>query len=212
MKRSLALLLMLALLAASLLSCEKKPDAMLLDEDGYGVTNEKSQIHYVALSPAFEPAKTGSVVGEYVDRGTTYSRTFYEIPSLDTALYLADSELGVWCAAKALPDPAAMTPAAVLVCENKAVSVEIFRFTAGADDAVIAELRSLWLEGVAAERPVAAMTSSLGIKWQFAELSNVLYCLQLGIWEGVGAYLYDTFSGRAVAVPADLAAKLTAVK
>jgi hypothetical protein len=83
---------------------------------------------------------------------------------------------------------------------------------AGADDAVIAELRSLWLEGAAAERPVAAMTSSLGIKWQFAELSNVLYCLQLGIWEGAGAYLYDTFSGRAVAVPADLAAKLTAAK
>lgn len=201
MKRFLPILFALLLL---LTACTDR-DAVkfVLDEDGYGCTDTETGIHYTALDLAFEPASVAAVKGIYEAKGSDYTRTYYEIPGLDPTLYLGDSERGVWCAGEA-PDPKCLTPTALLVCEEGAQSVEIYRFSAGKDDAVIAEILSLWFEGEGTEKPEGARDFSRGIKLQSAELPGIHYCFEYFV-QGENAYFYEIFSRRTVAVPSALA-------
>lgn len=196
------------LLLALLLTCTACKDSdhtvFLQDEDGYGCTDTETGIHYTALPLSFEPAKVGKIRGVYTAKGSEHTLTYYEIPTLDTALYLGDSERGVWCAADTLPSPEKLTPTALLVCEEQAVSVEIYRFSTGTDDAVIAEILTLWFGGEAIEQPEGERSFTRRIKLQSAELPNIYYCFDYCIW-GENAYFYELFSGRTVAVPDSLA-------
>ena len=203
MKRLLPILLACLLLLAS---CrDSKPATFALDEDGYGCTDLDTGIHYVALPLAFEPASVSAVKGTYTRENSSYTRTYYEIPGNDSALYLGDSERGVWCAAPTVPDPKQLTPTALLVCEElPATSVEIYRFSAGADDAVIARILALWFEGEAVERPEGARDLSRRIKMKSTQLVNIYYCFEY-FTQGENAYFYDVYTKRTVAVPADLA-------
>lgn len=202
MKKLIPLLLALLLL---LTGCRgNKAPAFSLDEDGYGCTDPETGIHYVALDLAFEPASVTTVKGVYTAKNGTYTRTYYEIPGLDPTLYLGDNERGVWCATT-LPDPKTLTPEALLVCEEQAESVEIYRFSAGKDDAVIAEILALWFEGEPIEKPEGGRAFSRRIKMKSAELPGIYYCFEY-FTQGENAYFYDVFSGRTVAVPASVAA------
>lgn len=205
MKRLLPLVLVLMLLFSA---CQKeKATAFLLDEDGYGCTDTKTGVHYTALPFAFEPAKTAALLGEYSDRDADYTRAYYEIPGLDPALYLADSELGVWCAAASLPDAKTLTPTAILICEQEAISVEIFRYEVGTDDTAVTEILSLWFSGENVDLPEGTRTLTRRLKLASTELPNIYYCFDFCLY-GENAYFYDLFSERAVAVPAALATAL----
>ena len=201
------LLLVLFALLFLLTGCGRSEyTAFLQDEDGYGCTDTETDIHYVALPLAFEPARVGAVRGVYNAKKSDYTRTYYEIPDLDPKLYLGDSERGVWCARETVPDPKALTPTALLVCEEQAVSVEIYRFSAGKDDAVIAEILALWFEGEAIEKPEGERSFSRRVKLASQELPNIYYCFEYCII-GENAYFYEMFSARTVAVPKALAEK-----
>jgi len=203
MKRLLLLLLSLLLAFTACHKSEHTPFSQ--DDDGYGCTDTETGIHYTALPLAFEPAKVGAVRGVYTDKRADYTRTYYEIPSLDPALYLGDNERGVWCAAEKLPVPEELTPTALLVCEEEAISVEIYRFSAGKDDAVIAEILTLWFSADATEKPEGARTLTRRVKLQSEELPGIYYCFDYCVW-GEDAYFCEIFSGRTVAVPPALAA------
>ena len=204
MKRIAFLLLAVLLL---LTSCKKdKPAAFTRDADGYGCTNTETGVHYTVLSPAFEPAKTSKALGLYTDKKTKKEHRYYEIPSLDPALYLADDEQNIWCAEGTLPEPSALTPVALLVCEEASISVEILRFSATNEPTTLAEILTLWFEGEAGQLPEGDMTYMRRLKLILEELPNIYYCFSFGVW-GERAYLYDLFSGRAVEVPSTLAEK-----
>ncbi len=209
MKRILTLLLV-AVLVAALVGCNGEGDvttghAFSQDADGFGVTDTVTGIHYTALSLSFEPAVTAGLVGTYVDG--TYTRSFYEVKGLDTALYIADGEMGVWYAGEVPPDPVALTVTDALVCEQTAFSRELFRFSSGSDSEMIARIRQLWLEGEAAEYPQTTVLKKRTVKWKFTELANIFYCFDIGLFEE-GAFFYDKMTGRAVAVPDELANEL----
>ena len=198
------ILLLLALLLTCTACKANEHIAFLQDADGYGCTDTETGVHYTALPLYFEPAKVAAVRGIYTEKGSEYTLTYYEIPTLDPLLYLGDSERGVWCATQTLPTPEALTPTALLVCEEQAVSVEIYRFSAGTDDAAIAEILTLWFEGEATEKPEGARSFTHRIKLESAELPNIYYCFDYCMW-GESAYFYEIFSGRTVAVPDALA-------
>ena len=148
---------------------------------------------------------TAALVGTYKDGA--YTRRFYQIKDLDAALYIADNELGVWYAGDAAPDPKALTVTDALVCEQAAFSRELFRFSAGEDDARLGELKALWFEGEAAELPATTVLKKRMIKLKLAELANLFYCIDVGIFEE-GAFLYNKLEGRAVSLPKELADEL----
>ena len=201
--------LLLVCLAALFLftACgEKDPAVFLRDADGYGVTDTETGIHYTVLPSEFEPAARGAVRGTHTNEKNGSTRSYFEIPSLDPTQYLADEERNVWCALEALPDPTALTLTAVLICEEQAISVESMRFSAGSDDAVIAQIRTLWFEGEAVTKPEGDMAYTRRVRFAFAELPNLHYCFSYVIW-GEQAYFYDLFAGRTVAVPDELAAR-----
>lgn len=211
MRRFLVLLLALLTL---FVACDKDKSGgeasdltpFLQDNDGYGVTNTESGVHYTALPISFESAASGEAVGEFYDKKADYRVTYHKIPGLSPDLYLVDSEMVVWYAdaAQAAPVPSALTPKALLVCEEGAISVEVLRLTAEVHAAEIGEALALWFEGETVQKPEGAATLSRGVKLVSSELTGIYYCFSFGAWES-GAYFYD-LSGRAVAVPADLAA------
>jgi len=195
----------LALLLLFTACGEKEPAAFSLDEDGYGCTDTETGIHYAALPLSFEPILTETVRGVYTDRA--YTRTYYEIVDTDPRRYIGDNEGGVWYAGKEpIPAPEALTPTAVILFEEQAVSIETRRFSAGKDDGAIAEILSLWFEGEAVDGPEASYSFSRRVKMQSAELPNIYYCFEYRVF-GESAYFCDVFSGRTVAVPASLAEK-----
>jgi hypothetical protein len=207
MKRILVLLLALSLL---LVGCNGGDDAVTghefsQDADGYGVTDTVTGIHYVALDLAFEPAVTSAVVGTYTNGA--FTRTFYQIKDLDPALYVADNELGVWYAGEGKPDPKALTVTAILVCEQTAFSRELFRYAAGEGDLMIAAIKGLWFDGESTDFPESDVQKKRSLKMSFAELPNLFYCFDFGVFEE-GAFFFDRMSGRAVAVPDALATEL----
>ena len=201
------LVLCLALLCV-FTACKKEKSTFLLDEDGYGCTNAQTGVHYTALDFCYQPAKTGEEVGAYIRDEVEFTRTYYAIPEQDTALFLADDEGSVWYAGSAPLNPLEMTAEQILVCENEAVSMALFSFTAKEEGATVKALVDLWFEGAAVQKPDGTITLLRGVRLVFAELKNIHYCVNFCVIEGNG-YLYDVGSGRAVAVPADLVAKLS---
>lgn len=204
MKRIVILLFAVLLLFTA---CDRDKLAVITrDADGYGCTDTETGIHYTALPPAFEPAKTSTAHGVYTDEKTKKEHTYYEIPSQEPARYLADDEQTVWCADGAVPSADALTPVALLVCEDASVSVEIMRFSVANEPLTVKEILTLWFEGEAGQLPEGEMTYMRRIKMISEELPNIYYCFSLGVW-GESTFLYDLFSGRSVEVPATLAEK-----
>lgn len=211
------LVLLLALLAV-FVACDKDKDktnnphlvAFLQDNDGYGVTNTESGVHYTALPLCFESAASGEAVGEFYDKKVDYRVTYHKIPGVSSDEYLVDSEMSVWYAdaTVAAPVPSALTPTALLVCEEGAVSVEVLRLVPATNATAIDEALTLWFEGEATTKPEAAATLLRGVKLVSAELPSIYYCFSFGMW-GEDAYFFDLFSGRVVAVPPSLAAYFT---
>ena len=210
MRRFLVLLLVLLTAFAG---CDRDKSsqsdlvAFLQDNDGYGVTNTESGVHYTALPFCFESIAGDEAVGEFYDKKADYRVTYHKIPGVDPAQYLVDSEMGVWYADATLqaPVPEALTPTALLVCEEGVVDVVLLRLLPTTHAAVIEEALTLWFEGEVTVKPETAATLSRGIKLASAELPGIYYCFSFGTW-GEQAYFFEMFSGRAVAVPASLAA------
>ena len=204
MKRILLLVLSALVLFTA---CNKEKLAVIVrDADGYGCTDTETGIHYTALPPAFEVAKSSTARGAYTNEKTGATHTYYEIPSLDPARYLCDDEQTVWCAEDTLPEAKALTPVALLICEEAAISVEVMRFSVTDDAATFAALLALWFDGEATQRPEGEMSYTYRVKMTSEELPNIFYCFSYAVW-GEEAYFYDLFSKRAVLVPGALADK-----
>ena len=204
MRRILPLLLALLCL---LTACGKKEGTFVQDEDGLGCTNTDTGIHYKALDFCFRPAKTGRTVGTYVSDQVEYTRTYYEIPGKDTALFLADDEGGVWYAGDAPLTPSSMTAEKILVCENGDVSLALLSFTKEANGATVSALLNGWFSGTATELPEGIPSLVREIRILYTELENIHYCVNFCVMEDNG-YLYDIGSGRAVALTPELTATL----
>ena len=177
-------------------------------EDGKGYTNALAGITYYPLDVGFEAAKTGGIAGNYVDEKFGYTMTFYEIPSLEAKEYLADHTLGIWYAGEKPVVASQLTVTDVLVCRDAAISVELFRFSAGAADAEIAEIRTLWFEAENAALPAGFPVSTFSVKLQFSELANIYYSFDICAYEDGSVYFRDVYKERLVAVPEDLAEKM----
>ncbi len=204
MKRILLLVLTALLM---LTACSKDELAVIvLDADGYGCTNTETGVHYTVLSPAFEPAKSAAAHGTYTNEKTGAKITYYEIPSLDPARYLTDDTQNIWCADDKLPEASALTPVALLICEEAAISVEVSRLTVADDEEIVRALLTLWFEGEAAQLPEGEKSYMYRVKMMSEELPNIFYCFSFAVW-GEDAYFWDVFSERAVLVPAALADK-----
>ncbi len=221
MKRLLFLLLALLLCFAG---CVKEPPAaeegdgdlpvpspFVRTEDGSGYTNKLSGVTYYPLGAGFEAAKTGKLEGTFVDAEFGYTMTFYRIPELDETQYLADHTLEIWYAGETPAVASELTVTAILVCRDAAISVELFRFSAGTADAEIAEIRMLWFEGENAEPPAGFPVSTFSVKLQFSELVNIFYSFDICAFEDGSVYFRDIYTQRLVAVPADLAEKMITV-
>ena len=210
MRRFFILVLALLLL---LTACNKDKSSQkdlvrfLRDDDGYGVTNTESGLHYTALPLYFESVGSGEAVGEYYDADFDYSVTYHQIPGVDTTAFLVDSEMSVWFAdaTQQEPIPSALTPTALLVCEEGVISSVLFRLNVSTHADVVAEALSLWFEGEATVRPESAPTLLRGIKLVSEELTGIYYCFTFAMY-GEDAYFYEIFTGRTVALPAALAA------
>lgn len=182
------------------------------DADGYGYTDKKSDLYYVELDAAFEPAQTGEAFGAYENKKTGATRTFSVIPDLDPALFLTDEYLNVYYAGEAPLNAAEWELSVILVCEEDVISVEDFRFTAQKDAATVAEIRSLWFEGAGdAALPFSDAVYKRRIKMSCDAYPNLLYCFSFLAYDSGESYFYDASSRRTVAVPDTLAALLRPV-
>lgn len=182
---------------------------MQLEKTKEGYIEQRSGACYVALDPAYQPATRGDAVAEYNNADRGIKRMFYEIPGLDTALYLADEYGNVYYAGDALPDAASWQLTAALVCEEESISVERCRISEGSDDAELALLKSLWFEEASeAELPISAPEYTFQIKLCGKEFSMLYYNFSMQIYKSGEIYFYDAVSGRTVEVPRTLAVKL----
>lgn len=209
MKKFALLLLSLVLLLSScsgLRSFER-------DAEGYGYTDQRSDLYYVELDAAFEPAKTGEAFGEYENEKTGATRTFSVIPDLDPALFLTDEYLNVYYAGDVPLDAAKWELSMILVCDEDVISVEDFRFTAEKDAATVGTIRSLWFEGEGdALLPFGEATYTRRIKMSCDAYPNLFYCFSFFAYDSGEAYFYDVSSRRTVAVPDTLVALLRPAK
>lgn len=194
--------LLFAALALLLLLCGCSGGARFeRDGDGFGYTDAKTGVHYVALPSQYEAGRAGDAVGAYTDRKFDVTTTFYAIPDLDSSLYLTDDNAYVYTAADPLPDAKTWQISAVLVCDSDAVSVESFRLT---DAASITAVRALWFEGEAVELPLVKASASRRLKLASVEHPNLYYCFNFYAYEDGTGYFYDAEAGRAVACSAEL--------
>jgi hypothetical protein len=106
----------------------------------------------------------------------------------------------------------ALTVTDILVCRDAAISVELFRFSAGKEDAEIAEIRTLWFEAENAEAPSTFPVSTLSVKLRFSELVNIFYSFDICAYEDGSVYFRNIYTQRLVAVPKDLAEKMIAIE
>ena len=201
MKRLLVVLLATVLLLSS---CSKV-NRFERDAEGIGYTDSKTDIFYKELDPCYEPAAAGETVGEYLGEEKEVLRTFRQIPGLEPSLFLTDDYLHVYYAGKDQIDAAAWTVEHVLICEEDAISVELFRYTAGKADTAIAALRAAWFVAESNERlPIGAPQISYRVKLTTAAYPNLLYSFSFFAYESGEAYFYDAFSRHTVAVPESL--------
>lgn len=218
MKRLLLLLLALLLCLAGCVkdapAAEEEdgglpaPSPFARTEDDSGYTNKLSGVTYYPLGAGFEAAKTGKMEGTFVDAEFGYTMTFYTIPELDANQYLADHTFGIWYAGGTPVVASELTVTAILVCRDAAISVELFRFSAGKADAEIAEIRALWFEAENAEAPAGFPVSTFSVKLQFDELVNIFYSFDICAYEDGSVYFRDIYTQRLVAVPKDLSEKM----
>lgn len=195
------LLVLLLAVCALLCGCGGR-ERYSLEEAGFVLADSETGVRYTALSPAFEPAKGGASLGAYRS-ATEEEVSVRAIPGLEEALWLADDDKTVFCADTATPDPAAWVLTAVLFCEEDVVSVERCRLTAGANDAALALLRTLYFEGEDGVLPLTAAALVRRVKLVSAELPNIYYCFDYYRYEDGSAYFYERFSGRTVEIPAE---------
>ena len=215
------LLLILALLLC-LSGCVKKtpavegegggalsvPSAFVRTEDGTGYISVLSKVTYHSLGAGFEAAKTGGTVGNFIDAKFGYTLTFYQIPGLDKNQYLADHTLAIWYAGEEPVVASELTVTDILICREAAISVELFRFSAGTSDAEIAQIQALWFEAENADSPATFPVSTFSVKLQFSELVNVFYSFDVCAYEDGSVYFRDVYTQRLVAVPTNLAQKI----
>lgn len=203
-KKSLLPILLAVLLLFA--SCEGKA-RFTVSEDGYLFTDRKTGVVYTALSPAFEPAKGSTECGKCRMPGGT-ELTLREIPGLDPGIWLADDEKTLYFAGDSLPDPAEWTVSAVLFCEEDAISIERSRLTRAENGAALTAFTTTWFLGDAVELSPAFPTFFRTAKLMFSEVSNIYYCITYYRYEDGSAVLFEQFSGRAVALPAEIDALL----
>ena len=218
MKRCLFLLLALLLCFSG---CEKQapaadesgtntviPSIFVRTEDGAGYQSTQTRVTYYLLGNGFEAAKTGAMVGNFTDTKFGYTLTFYQIPELDKDQYLADHTLAIWYAGEEAAVASELTVTDILICRDAAISVELFRFSAGTSDAEIAEIRALWFEAENADSPSTFPVSTFSVKLRFSELVNIFYSFDVCAYEDGSVYFRDVYTQRLVAVPAYLAQKI----
>lgn len=183
--------------------CRKdKTKLFAVDGDGYGVTDPETGVHYAALDPAFEPLATGEAMGK---TNGTRPLTLYAVADVDPARALADEEGTVYLAGD-LPDLAALSPDALLVCERDAASVVLKRFADGSD--LPADLYALWRDGEETALPTLSVPDgSFALRWLSPQIAGLSYGVSY-LRFAESAYLYDLWSKRTVAVPAETAALL----
>ena len=204
LKRALLLLLVPLLLV----SCATEHQ-FLRDEDGYGYTDKKTDVHYLIQESVFEAARGEAVVGVYEDKKTGLTRTFRKIPGMDPALFLADDDKNVYYAGDTPLAPELWTLTAAIICEERAFSAEQGRLTASENGAALADLHTLWFEGDGnAELPLDTPCVMRRIKLVSTEYPNLYYCFDFLLFQNGEAYFYDRFLPRTVAVPAELSQKI----
>ena len=200
--RVLAVLLATVLL---LCSCSGRFES---DAAGQGYTDGKTGIFYKAMPSTFEAvSRESEPLGEFEDKKFDYTLAFYVIPSLDAKLFLADGNGFVYCAADPMPDFSGFSVNAALVCDEDAISVEVFRIT---DAEKLAALRALWAEGEQTELPMVKASQKRRIKMTSPDYPNLYYCVNFYSYEDGSAYLYDSESSRAVLCTEELTAALKA--
>lgn len=199
MKKVRLAVLMLALL----LLCSACGPRFLADGSGLGYTDKKTDIFYAAMPTTFEAAsREGEPIGQFEDKEFDRTISFYAIPSLDAKLFVTDEYGFVYCAADPMPTFESFPVNEVLVCEEDAVSVELFRMT-GTNS--IADLVRAWKIGENAELPMVKASFMRRLKMASALYPNLYYCINFYAYEGGEAYLYDSESKRAVVCPAEIA-------
>ena len=199
MKRILLLLLAL-LLALPLVACDKEEDVNLFILQNGGYTDTETGVLYQVLPYAYEPVKSAAQrgVARYEDGQVQY--TFLEMPDLDSALWLCDDMRGVWYAGEWTLEPSALTPRALLICEELSFSLEKKRLAVGTDDALIDEILAVWFTGECASEPLGESTLARRIRLISAELPGIYYCFDFYMC-GEQGYFCDRTLGRFVLLP-----------
>jgi hypothetical protein len=175
------------------------------DEDGYGYTSERTNVHYTVLDSCYEAAAVGEEFGEYTDKKYNYVTKFFEIPDLDSDLFLTDESRQVYCADKEFSTVDEWQVSALLICDEDAISVELSRLT---DAAEIATVTELWFAGEESELPLEEIKTNRRLKLASDDCPGIYYCVNYYIYESGAAYFYDIIARRAVSVPAALAEKI----
>ena len=191
------------LLMALLLLCSACGPRFVSDESGQGYVDSKTDIFYVAMPATFEAAsREAEPIGQFKDDKFDRELSFYAIPSLDAELFVVDEYGFVYCAADPMPTFEDLSVNEVIVCEEDAVSVELFRIT-GVNS--IAELVRTWKIAEDAELPMVKATQMRRLKMATTTHPNLYYCINFYAYEGGEAYLHDSESDRTVVCPAEIA-------
>ena len=195
----LALLLLLPLVACG--GGKEHQNVFVLQNDGY--IDPESGVWYAALPLAFEPVKSAATRGVAVYENGEVKYTFFEMPGLDSKTWLCDDLRGVWYAGEFQTDPATLTPRALVINEETAISIERARLAAGKDDALIGDILTLWFTGEPVAEPIGAVTVARRLRLLSEELPGIYYCFDFYVCGGQG-YFYDRAGARYVAVPQTL--------
>lgn len=198
--RILSLLLALLLLSPSafLVSCGRA--RFELDTSGDLLTDSKTDRTFVALSPAFEPARSAEALGFY--RQNKEEVSILVIPTEDQGDLLTDGAT-VFCALDPVPAPSELTVTDAIFCMEDSASIEVFRFSKSKDADKLLLLRSLFFDGEDASLPLGAAKLTRRVKLVSEELPLVYYCFDYYKYEDGSAFFYERFSGRTVAIPAE---------
>ena len=207
--RRLLLVFLAVLFVFSLASCgdKEKQNIFLLQNDGY--TDPETGAWYKALPKAFEPVRSAATRGVAVYENGEVKYTFLEMPELDSKKWLCDDLRGVWYAGDWTLDPATLTPRALLIHEELSASFERKRLAVGSDDALIAEILTLWFTGEGTEEPIGEVSVVRRLRLISDELPGIYYCFDFYVCGGKG-YFYDRTVARYVAVPLALSERLAA--
>lgn len=173
------------------------------DGAGQGYTDQKTDTFYAAMPAAFEAAsREGEPIGEFEDEEFERVLAFYAIPKLDAKEFITDEYGYVYCALDPMPEFKDFSPNEILVCEEDAVSVELYRVT-GVNS--IAALATAWKAGEELELPMVKATTARRLKLASPLYPNLYYCISFYAYESGEVYLHDSESDHTVACPEALA-------